>query len=153
MQPLIAFCQRFATERVCAEHLEEMRWPEGPMCLRCGSTRIYSCASRRIFKCGHCQQQFTVRIGTMFERSHIPLRKWYVAIYLLAEQKQVASSIQIAKRLDITQKSAWYMVQRVRYALAGQPGAITPPPALDIDIPFDELMTRLIKPADRELYR
>lgn len=117
MDNLISFYQRFATEDACIDWLEETRWNGEPICPHCGSVTVYRCKSRRIFKCKDCTKQFTVRIGTIFEESRLPLQKWFLAIWLLTSHKKGVSSIQIAKHLGITQKSAWHMLHRIRYAI------------------------------------
>jgi transposase-like protein len=117
MDNLIGFYQRFATEDACIDWLEVTRWNGEPICPHCGSVTVYRCKSRRIFKCKDCTKQFTVRIGTIFEESRLPLQKWFLAIWLLTSHKKGVSSIQIAKHLGITQKSAWHMLHRIRYAI------------------------------------
>lgn len=117
MDNLIGFYNKFANENACIDYLEDMRWHGSPICLHCGSVTIYKCSSRRIFKCKDCTKQFTARIGTIFEESRLPLQKWFLAIWLLTSHKKGVSSIQIAKHLGITQKSAWHMLHRIRYAV------------------------------------
>jgi predicted RNA-binding Zn-ribbon protein involved in translation (DUF1610 family) len=114
MDNLIGFYQRFATEDACIDYLEEARWHGSPICPHCGSVSVYRCKSRRIL---NCTKQFTARIGTIFEESRLPLQKWYLAIWLLTSHKKGVSSIQIGKHLGITQKSAWHMLHRIRYAI------------------------------------
>jgi transposase-like protein len=117
MDNLIGFYERFATEDACIDWLENMRWHGQPACPHCGSISVYRCKSRRIFKCKDCVKQFTVRIGTIFEESRLPLQKWFLAIWLLTSHKKGVSSIQISKHLGITQKSAWHMLHRIRHAI------------------------------------
>lgn len=117
MDNLLAFYQRFASEDACIDYLEEKQWHGQPVCPHCGSVTVYRCNSRRIFKCKDCTKQFSARIGTIFEESRLPLQKWFLAIWLLTSHKKGVSSIQIAKHLGITQKSAWHMLHRIRYAV------------------------------------
>ncbi|HUD06932.1 MAG TPA: IS1595 family transposase [Candidatus Saccharimonadales bacterium] len=117
MDNLLDFYKRFATEDACIDYLEQTRWGDSPICPRCGCVDVYRCRSRRIFKCTGCEKQFTARIGTIFEESRLPLQKWFLAIYLLTSHKKGVSSIQISKHLGITQKSAWHMLHRIRYAV------------------------------------
>ena len=79
--------------------------------------KTYKFTSGKLFKCGDCRRQFTAKVGTIFADSHIPLRKWFYAIYLLTSQKKGISSIRLAEYLEITQTSAWYVLQRIRYAM------------------------------------
>lgn len=111
------FYQRFGSEDACIDYLEEKQWHGQPVCPHCGSVTVYKCQSRRIFKCSDCTKQFSARIGTIFEESRLPLQKWFLAIWLLTSHKKGVSSIQIAKHLGITQKSAWHMLHRIRYAV------------------------------------
>jgi transposase-like protein len=117
MENLMDFYKRFADEDACIDYLEEKQWHGQPVCPHCGSVTIYKCQSRRIFKCSDCTKQFSARIGTIFEESRLPLQKWFLAIWLLTSHKKGVSSIQIAKHLGITQKSAWHMLHRIRYAV------------------------------------
>jgi len=108
------------TDNDCREHLEYLRWNNEPICPHCGSQREnhYRLKSKGIFKglykCKDCRERFTVTVGTMFESSHIPLRKWFMAIYLFASHKKGISSLQMHRDLAITQKTAWFMLSRIR---------------------------------------
>lgn len=134
MDNLIGFYQKFATEDACIDWLEDNRWHGEPVCPHCGSLSVYRCKSRRIFKCKDCTKQFTVRIGTIFEESRLPLQKWFLAIWLLTSHKKGVSSVQISKHLGITQKSAWHMLHRIRCAMAS--GSFDKP--LDGTVEIDE---------------
>jgi len=117
---LFAFQQQFPDEASCLAFLETQRWGENGTnryCPHCGSLKTYKFADGKLFKCGDCRKKFTVKVGTMFSDSHIPLQKWFYAIYLNTSLKKGISSIQLAKYLDITQKTAWFMLQRIRYSV------------------------------------
>jgi len=117
---LFAFQQQFPDEASCLTYLEEQRWGKDGVnryCPHCGSLRSYKFADGKLFKCGDCRKKFTVKVGTMFSDSHVPLQKWFYAIYLNTSLKKGISSIQLAKYLDITQKTAWFMLQRIRYSV------------------------------------
>ncbi|HVQ44591.1 MAG TPA: IS1595 family transposase [Candidatus Saccharimonadia bacterium] len=114
---LIAFYNRFPNEDACHAYLAESRWHGEPICPHCGCLDVYTLKSRRIFKCTACMKQFSARIGTIFEESRLPLQKWFLAIYLLTSHKKGVSSIQMSKHLGITQKSAWFLLQRIRHAV------------------------------------
>lgn len=114
---LIQFQEQFATEQVCVNYLEKARWSDEPVCPHCGVFGAYRFSNGRVFKCKTCRKQFTVRVGTIFEDSHLPLKKWFLAIYLLTSLKKGLSSIQLAKYLGVTQKTAWFILQRIRYAV------------------------------------
>jgi len=114
---LLAFQKQFPDEATCLMFLEEQRWSNGRYCPHCGSLKSYKFADGKLFKCGDCRKKFTVKVGTMFSDSHVPLQKWFYAIYLNTSLKKGISSIQLAKYLDITQKTAWFMLQRIRYSV------------------------------------
>ena len=107
----------FNTEEKCHEHLANMRWNGKPVCPHCGhSEKIYKFANTNMYKCSDCRKKFSVRIGTIFQDSHIPLQKWFAAIYLITSHKKGISSHQLARDLGITQKSAWFINHRLRVA-------------------------------------
>ncbi|MGS4886365.1 IS1595 family transposase [Roseibium sp. MB-4] len=123
----------FHCEAAAFEHVESALWPNGPHCPHCGNAgKIYELKGVRskpskknpegverhgLKKCGECRKQFTVRIGTIFEESHIPLHKWLQAIYLMCSSKKGISSNQLARVLEITVKSAWFLSHRIREAM------------------------------------
>ena len=106
----------FDNEKSCIDHLEEIRWngniasPFDPI------SKVYNCSGNR-YKCKNTGKYFNVKVGTIFEDTKIPLRKWFIAIYLLSSPKKGISSHQLARDLKVTQKSAWFMLHRLRYAL------------------------------------
>lgn len=97
-------------------YLEDRLWPDGPKCLTCKSGDRITVRKGGFYRCNSCQLDFTVRTGTIFERSHIPLNKWLYAMYLLVTARKGISSMQLAKEIGVTQKSAWFMLQRLREA-------------------------------------
>lgn len=112
----------FHDEAAAFAKLEEIVWPNGPICPHCGGReRIYELKGKStrqgLKKCGHCRKQFTVRVGTVFESSHIPLHKWFQAAYLMASSKKGISAHQLHRTLEITYKSAWFMAHRLREAM------------------------------------
>jgi transposase-like protein len=114
---LLQLTETFKTEDDCLLHLSKIRWPEGPVCPYCGSTKGISwLPSRRVYWCGGCEKQFSVRVGTIFEESRLSMRKWFMAIWLLTSHKKGISSCQLAKDVGVCQKTAWFMLQRLRKA-------------------------------------
>ena len=107
----------FAGQDVALEFLASVRWPEGPQCPTCGSKAHSYLRSRRIWKCRECKRQYSAKLGTVFEDSPIPLDKWMLALWLITNCKNGISSYEIARDLKITQKSAWFMLHRLREAL------------------------------------
>jgi transposase-like protein len=116
---------KFQDPLVAADYLESIRWPDGPVCPHCGESerKHYKLPSktRRLWKCAACRKQFTVTIGTIFERSHIPLNKWLLAFYLLCSSKKGMSAHQLHRMLGVSYKSAWFMCHRIRYAMHEAP--------------------------------
>lgn len=110
------------------EHLEALRWPSGPYCPHCGEveaiTKLAGKSTRPgVYKCRSCRKPFSVTVGTLFERSHIPLTKWLLATHLMAASKKGISAHQLHRLLDVTYKSAWFMAHRIRAAMAPAPDA------------------------------
>lgn len=99
------------------QYLEVRLWPKGTTCPTCaGQDRITTRPRVGFYRCNKCQIDFTIRTGTIFERSHIPLHKWLYAMYLLLTARKGISSMQIAKEIGVTQKAAWFMLHRLREA-------------------------------------
>src|SRR5271170_5551724 len=102
-------------------YIEAMLWPNGSVCPVCGIGERVAIRKGKtgFYHCNQCKEDFTVRTGTVFERSHIPLHKWLYAIYLVVTARKGISSMQLAKEIGITQKSAWFMLGRLREACGG----------------------------------
>ncbi len=116
---LQAAVQYFSDEQTCIDTLAALRWPDGkPTCPSCGKQDHYYLASQRRWKCKECWKQFSVKVGTVFVESAIPLSKWLVALWMLVNCKNGISSYEIGKAIGITQKSAWFVLHRLRLALA-----------------------------------
>jgi transposase-like protein len=104
----------------CLEAAKRLRWPAGIVaCPHCGSTEHTFVSTRRIWKCKAkgCKKQFSVKVGTIFEDSPLGLDKWMVAIWLIANAKNGISSCELSRAIGVTQKTAWFMLQRIRYAM------------------------------------
>lgn len=106
------------------QHLEAMRWPNGPVCPHCGNCdpdaiRALKGKAHRpgVYQCNECREQFTVTVGTVFERSKIPLNKWLLATHLMTSSKKGVSAHQMHRMLGLTYKSAWFMCHRIREAM------------------------------------
>ena len=110
----------FQDETKAREWLEANRWPHGPVCPHCGTMgddlkRLDGKASRPgLFQCNGCHGQFSITVGTLYERSHIPLHKWLLATHLMTSSKKGISAHQLHRMLGITYKSAWFMAHRIR---------------------------------------
>jgi transposase-like protein len=97
-------------------YLEARLWPDGPRCPVCRSGERITARSRGFYRCNACKEDFTVRTGTVFERSHVPLHKWVYAMYLVVTARKGISSMQLAKEIGVTQKTAWFILGRLREA-------------------------------------
>lgn len=107
----------FPDEQAAIDHFTAIRWKAGAYCPHCGSTRVYHFSDKRNHKCGHCRKRFSIKVGTIFEDSKIPLRTWMLAIWMITSHKKGIASTQLAKDLGVTQKTAWFMTQRLRHAI------------------------------------
>jgi transposase-like protein len=103
-------------EQAAIDHFTSIRWKNGEFCPYCGSTKIYHFGDRKTHKCGYCRQRFSIKVGTIFEDSKIPLRKWLAAIWLITSHKKGIASTTLAKDIKVTQKTAWFMLHRLREA-------------------------------------
>ena len=101
-------------------YLESRLWPEGAKCPTCKAGERITTRKGGFYRCNVCKLDFTVRTGTIFGRSHVPLHKWIYAMYLLVTSRKGISSMQLAKEIGITQKSAWFVLQRLREACGNQ---------------------------------
>ena len=111
--------QVFSDEQKCIDHFRAVRWPNGIACPHCGSMGKIYALNNGTYKCAEsqCAKKFSVRNGTIFEDSKIPLQKWFMAIYLVTSHKKGISSCQLARDIKVTQKSAWHMLHRITTAI------------------------------------
>jgi transposase-like protein len=109
----------FSTEEVCHKFLKSILWKNGKYCPCCGSTKVYECKQDFMNnRCGSCKKDFSIRKNTIFDCSRMPLKKWFMCIYLINSNKKGISSIALAELVGITQKTAWFVLQRIREASA-----------------------------------
>jgi transposase-like protein len=111
--------QHFSDEQVCIDAVAAMRWPDGVVCPACEHKEHYYLKTQKRWKCKDCGRQFSVKLGTIFEDSAIPLNKWLVALWMLVNCRNGVSSYEVARAVGITQKSAWFVLHRLRLALQG----------------------------------
>ncbi len=111
--------EQFRSEDKCREYLEDLRWPDGVRCPRCGNDSVSRIEKRNQWECNEasCRYQFSVTAGTVFHDSHLPLWKWFLAIYLIGESKKGISAKQLQRTLGVSYKTAWYLGHRVRSAM------------------------------------
>ena len=112
------FYKRFPDEEVCAAFIEAERWGGEVSCPRCGVYKVYRVKGKMGFKCSGCLKRFSVRTGTVMESSRLPLQTWLLALYMMTTARKGISSVQFAKELGVTQKTAWFLEHRIREACA-----------------------------------
>ena len=114
---LLEAIRYFQDEDVCLAFVANLRWPNGITCPRCGSDEHSFLSTRRLWKCKGCKKQFSVKLGTLFEGSPLSLGKWLPALWMIANCKNGISSYELARALGVTQKTAWFMLHRIRLAM------------------------------------
>jgi transposase-like protein len=138
-----AIMARFTTDEQAREYLESVRWQNGRYCPHCGNAdekRVHAIAENKaakvrpgVYFCGECRQQFTVTVGTVFEATHLPLRYWLTAFYLLCTSKKGISALQIQRMFKIgSYRSAWHMMHRIRFAMKN--GIVTEPLTGEVEV-------------------
>lgn len=110
---VIELLEAFPTEQDCINHLEELRWNGNVVSPFDPDSTVYKCKNNR-YRCRNTGKYFNVRTSTLFDNTKVPLRKWFVAIYLVTGHKKGISSLQLSRDVDVTQKTAWFMLQRIR---------------------------------------
>lgn len=118
MSGYLAFCDKYRDEAACITALADLKWPDGFSCDKCRSRKAYHLASRpRLFECAGCGHQHSVTAGTIFHKTRTPLRKWFIAGYLIAHDKRGVSALFISRDLSIRYDTAWLMCHKIRHAL------------------------------------
>jgi transposase-like protein/IS1 family transposase len=119
---LMKLMEQFGSEAECRDALELLRWHEGVTCSHCGSKSISRLQTHHIYECNSCGYQFSVTTGTIFHDTHLPLPKWFVAIYLMVESRKGMSANQMKRTLNVSYKTAWYLCHRIRNAMMTETG-------------------------------
>jgi transposase-like protein len=116
---LCELIDRFGDDQQCRNYLESLRWPEGIRCPKCGGEKISSILKRDQYNCDSesCGHQFSVTAGTVFHDTHLPLTKWFLAVYLLSQSKKGMSAHQLHRMLKVHYRTAWYLCHRIRHAV------------------------------------
>jgi len=122
---LTDFTDHFCDEETCVKHYTAIRFANGKYCPHCGHTEVYTFKDGKRYRCADCKQDFTIKTGTVFGESKLPIRKWFIAIYLLSNSSKGISSVQLAKHVGVTQKTAWFMAHRIREAHQQNKGQLT----------------------------
>ncbi|MFZ2066535.1 MAG: IS1595 family transposase [Xanthobacteraceae bacterium] len=115
-ESLIDLLKTVPTEQSCLDHVRAIRWRDGEYCPHCGGTRIYHLKDKKNFQCGKCRAQLSIKVGTIFHDTNLPLRKWFMATQLITNHPRGIASTKVAKNLGITQKTAWFVRRRIRHA-------------------------------------
>jgi transposase-like protein len=131
---LLEATRYFQDPSVCVEFMAAMKWPQGVECPHCQSRKHSFLKTRRIWKCLDCRRQFSAKVGTIFEDSAIPLDKWLTAVWLLVNNKNGISSWELHRALKVTQKAAWFMLQRIRLALKDTPLGKLGGPGCEVEV-------------------
>lgn len=114
---LLEFQQRFPDDDACRAYLVQLRWPEGFRCPHCHHEHGYLLKRRSLYQCSACRHQASVTAGTLFHKSHIPLRKWFWAIYLITQDKRGVSAWYLSDALPLRYETAWFMLHKIRRAM------------------------------------
>lgn len=112
---ILDLLQAFPDEQACIDHLTQLRWPSGVVSPFDATSTVYKLKGNK-YKCRNSNRYFNVKTATIFEDSKIPLQKWFLALYMFSSHKKGISSIQLGKDIKVTQKTAWFMLHRLRYA-------------------------------------
>ena len=121
---IYSFMEKFPDEASAVTFFEKQVWGDVPLCPYCNSKNTAKRANRNGHRCRSCRKDFTVRIGTIFENSRLKLHKWLYAMYLVVTSRKGISSLQLSKEIGVTQKTAWFMLQRLREACIAEPSAM-----------------------------
>ena len=121
---LIDFLAHYNNEEVCKKYFEQIRFKDGDYCPHCNHSKINRFSDGKRYRCAGCKKDFTIKTGTVFGESKISLQKWFLAIYLLTTNKKGISSINLAKQIGVTQKTAWFMDHRIRATMKQNGGQL-----------------------------
>lgn len=118
---IVELIDNFNCDDKCRDLLEHMRWPVGVACTRCGCMDVWELEKQNRWKCKGCHYQFSVTSGTIMHDSHLPLRKWFLAIYLMVESRKGMSANQLKRTLGVNYRTAWHLCHRIREAMGNDP--------------------------------
>lgn len=135
---LLSFQKQFSTEEACHDHLYSLKWSEGYCCERCGHKECFvtKTRKRKLYECKQCRYQATVTVGTVMEKTRTSLVKWFLAIYLIAHDKRGISAARLADEIEVTFKTAWLMLHKIRNAMSKRDSAYTLAGIVELDDAF-----------------
>lgn len=113
---LFDLTKTFPDEQSAIDHFTAIRWQNGKFCPYCKAAKIYTFSDKRTHKCAECRKRFSIKVGTIFEDTKIPLRQWFMAVWFLTSHRKGLASTQLARNIGVTQKTAWFMMHRLRHA-------------------------------------
>ncbi len=134
----IEFMEHFPTEEDCHRYLFNMKWPSGFVCSRCGNSQAYEIGTRKfpLYQCTRCRHQTTVTAGTVFEKTRTDLRKWFMAIFLVANDKRGVSAMYLREQLGVSYPTAWTILHKIRKAMRDRDSAYMLDGIVEIDDAF-----------------
>jgi hypothetical protein len=115
---MVEFMKRFQTEEQCRETLLRLRWPDGFVCPVCGHKEFYPVKRRNMYHCRKCEHQESITAHTIFHGSHTPLTKWFVALFMMAQDKRGISATRLAADIGVSYPTAWLMLHKIRKAMS-----------------------------------
>ncbi|MCK8487069.1 IS1595 family transposase [Paenibacillus sp. MBLB2552] len=135
---LIQFQKRFVSDDACQDHLFSMKWPNGYVCEKCGHNQYYTTKTRKLnlYECKQCRYQATVTVGTVMEKTRTDLTKWFLAIFLVAHDKRGVSATMLSEELDITYKTAWLILHKIRKAMGKRDASYSLAGIVELDDAF-----------------
>ena len=133
---MIEFQEKFGTEEKCREYLFSRRWPKGFRCPKCGHYEHFNVQSRNLYQCKACLYQASVTAGTILDKTRTPLVKWFMAMYLMAEDKRGISALSLKKRIGVAYQTAWTMCHKIRHAMGTRDGGYKMGGVLEMDESF-----------------
>jgi len=134
---LLEFMEKFGTEELCRQHLYDMRWKEGFVCPKCGVVdKPFNIKSRNLFQCRHCNHQTSATAGTIMDKTQTSLHKWFLAIYLMSQDKRGCSAKRIERELGVSYDTAWTISHKIRKAMGDKDAAYLLGGTIDMDEAF-----------------
>jgi len=134
---MLEFIKRFGEEDACREHLSTMRWPDGFVCPKCGAAdEPFNIKSRNLYQCKHCNHQTSVTAGTIMDKSRTPLYKWFLAIYLMGQDKRGCSALKLKREIGVAYDTAWTMSHKIRKAMGDRDSGYLLSGTVDVDDSF-----------------
>ena len=115
---MLEYQENYGTEDQCKQYLYEKRWPKGFVCPKCSHTECFNIQSRNLYQCKACNRQTSITAGTIMDKTRTPLRKWFLALYLVGEDKRGISALALMKKIGVSYNTAWTMLSKIRHAMA-----------------------------------